>query len=77
MEIEVVVDVKEIAEGEVEEMTLDTENEIPSVRIYIVQAGDTLWQIAKRYNTTMDAIVKANDIKDPNMIMPGQKLIIP
>ncbi|HHU69424.1 MAG TPA: DUF3794 domain-containing protein [Thermoanaerobacterales bacterium] len=77
MEIEVVVDVKEIAEGEEEEKPIPPEKEKPTVRIYIVQAGDTLWQIAKRYNTTMDAIVKANDIKDPNMIMPGQKLIIP
>jgi spore coat assembly protein SafA len=47
------------------------------VRIYIVQRGDTLWKIAKRYNTTIDAIVRANNIKNPDLIVPGQKLIIP
>lgn len=49
----------------------------PSMTIYIVQKGDTLWNIAKKYKTTVDAIVEANNITNPDLIMPGQQLIIP
>lgn len=43
---------------------------------YTVQKGDTLSAIAKKYNTTVDKLVKANNIKDPNVISVGQKLTI-
>lgn len=47
---------------------------------YIVKRGDTLWHIAKIfYGNGADyyKIVKANRIKDPNLIYPGQELKIP
>jgi outer membrane protein assembly factor BamB len=44
---------------------------------YFVQRGDTLYTIAKRYQTTVHAIVVANRLEDPNGICPGQALIIP
>ena len=44
--------------------------------IYIVKAGDTLSGIAKKYNTTVDALVKKNGIKDKNKIYVGQRLKI-
>lgn len=44
---------------------------------YFVQRGETLYAIAKRYQTTVHAIVAANRLEDPNMICPGQALIIP
>ncbi|SIS79945.1 LysM peptidoglycan-binding domain-containing protein [Alicyclobacillus vulcanalis] len=44
---------------------------------YIVQPGDTLGNIAVKYDTTVSAIVRANGIKNPNMIYPGQVLKIP
>ena len=57
------------------------EAEIPkkraSVTIYVIQAGDTMWKISKRYNTTIDALVKINGIEDVNITKVGQKLIIP
>lgn len=49
---------------------------MPSITIYVVQKGDTLWKIAKRYNTAIEDIVAINDIEDPNKIYPGQKLLI-
>jgi len=47
-----------------------------SQQIYIVQAGDTLGQIAKRYGTTVAAIMAANDLPSANNIGAGQRLII-
>lgn len=43
---------------------------------YVVQKGDTLSKIAKKYNTTEDKLAKANNIKDKNKIYVGQELII-
>ena len=43
---------------------------------FIVQKGQTLSQIAKMHNTTVEAIAKQNGIKDVNKIQIGQKLII-
>lgn len=48
----------------------------PSITIYIVQRDDTLWDIAKRYNTTVDEILSANENINPNNMMPGEKIII-
>lgn len=45
--------------------------------VYIVQQGETLWGIAKKFGTTMDTIVAANDLTDRNKIRAGQRLIIP
>lgn len=50
--------------------------EQPSIILYIVQSGDTLWKIAKRYGVPVDTLIAANDIKNPDLIQPGQKIII-
>ena len=44
---------------------------------YIVQRGDTLTEIAARYGTTVNEIVRLNNIADRDLIYPGQVLIIP
>lgn len=44
--------------------------------VYTVQNGDTLSTIAKKYNTTVDALVKANNISNPDVINVGQKITI-
>ena len=41
-------------------------------RIYTVKPGDSLWTIAKRYNTTIANIVRLNRIQNPRLIYPGQ-----
>lgn len=48
----------------------------PSITIYIVQKDDILWDIAKRYNTTVEEILEGNENINPNNIMPGEKIII-
>ena len=48
-----------------------------SVEIYIVKAGDSLWKIAQKFGTTAEKIIALNELADPRLIKPGQKLIIP
>jgi peptidoglycan hydrolase-like protein with peptidoglycan-binding domain len=45
--------------------------------VYTVQPGDTLFRIARKFGVTVAEIVAANNIKDPNRINVGQRLIIP
>jgi murein DD-endopeptidase MepM/ murein hydrolase activator NlpD len=45
--------------------------------VYVIQLDDTLSAIASRYETTVQALVQANSIKNPDLIHPGQRLIIP
>jgi murein DD-endopeptidase MepM/ murein hydrolase activator NlpD len=45
--------------------------------MYIVQSGDTLFRIARRYGIEMSAIISANNISDPSAIQVGQRLLIP
>ena len=51
----------------------------PSYVTYTVQAGDTLWAIARKYNCSITEIVAANSdrIKNPNRIHAGWQLKIP
>ncbi len=44
---------------------------------YIVQAGDTLFKIAQRFNVNPATIIAANNLSNPNLIFVGQRLIIP
>ncbi|NLM36995.1 MAG: LysM peptidoglycan-binding domain-containing protein [Firmicutes bacterium] len=50
----------------------------PSMLFYLVQPGDTLWGIARRYNTTMAALAKANQLTGTDQeLVFGKKLLIP
>ena len=44
---------------------------------YTVQTGDTLFSIASRFGTTVEALVEANNITNPDLIRVGQVLTIP
>ena len=49
-----------------------------SSAVYIVKKGDTLWAIAKRYGVTLAALIAANpQIKNPNLIYPGDRVKLP
>ncbi len=49
----------------------------PRPRLYVVQPGDSLSRIAGEWGTTVEAIVGANNLADPNLLRIGQMLEIP
>ena len=46
-------------------------------REHVVEPGETLWGIARRYETTVDALRRANELSGSAQIQPGQTLSIP
>jgi morphogenetic protein associated with SpoVID len=48
------------------------------VKIHIVQKGDTLWKIAKKYGVNFEELKQMNtQLSNPDMIMPGMKIKVP
>ena len=47
-----------------------------SMTVYIVQDGDNLWKIAKKYNMPLDELISINELENPGKIAPGQKLLM-
>ena len=54
----------------------DEENEKERPAVYHVKSGDTLIGIARRYGTTVERLMDWNHIYNPNLIYPGERLII-
>ena len=67
-ETEVVTDLLEMPE--------ETPEKRPSAVICVVQDGESLWDIAKKYRTTPERILMVNDIENPERLFSGQKLLI-
>jgi len=70
--------IKEVSAGELEV----TETSDAKVEFYVIEKGDTLWAVAKKYlgnGARYTEIFEANRevIKDPDLIYPGQKIRIP
>ena len=70
-----------------EEIFLDEVSEIPVIENpkeitntqsinYTIKKGDTLWEIARRYGTTVQEIASINNIQNPNLIYPGETIRI-
>ena len=55
---------------------VETKTEIVYVE-YIIQSGDNLYNIAREYKTTINAIVEANNIINPSLVYPGDAIKIP
>lgn len=45
--------------------------------VHVVAAGDTLGRISEQYEVSIDAIMTANGLSNPNLLSVGQQLIIP
>jgi LysM repeat protein len=48
-----------------------------SGNVYTVAAGDHLSRIAQRFGVPMNTIIAANNIQNPNKLLPGQRILIP
>ena len=61
--------------------TPDAARELPKIRSeeegYVVQPGDSLQIIANRFNVTVQMLLDANVIQDPDLVEAGQWLVIP
>ena len=68
------VDINLINNIEIQE---NNNQEFHSIIIYYVKPGDTIWQIAKRFKSTVTDISKMNEIDDENTINVGMQLFIP
>lgn len=70
------VDVGDTSDGDVE-AAVHTDSGVETA-VYLVKKGDTLWGIAKRYGVSLTALIAANpQIKNPNLIYPGDRVNIP
>lgn len=45
--------------------------------VYTLRLGDTLGDIAERYGITVESILKANDLSDPDMVPEGALVLLP
>ena len=80
VELDINADVSKMMEIKVIDNVELAENQdanIYSIVVYFVKPGDTLWNIAKRFRSTINAIASVNGIEDENKINVGQQLFIP
>jgi len=52
-------------------------SEAKSGKIYVVEVGDSVWEIAQKFGTTVEKIVALNELTNSRLIRPGQELVIP
>jgi len=46
-------------------------------KLYVVEAGDSLWKIAQKFGTTVEKILACNEIANSRLIRCGQEILIP
>lgn len=44
---------------------------------YVVERGDTLWELARRFDTSVSELAERNALSDPDRIVVGQRLVVP
>lgn len=59
-----------------EELIIPTESPL-GFTYYVVQKGDTLYNIAKEHNISVNDLVEINGIENANYIYPGEKILVP
>ena len=51
-------------------------SKMPSLVFRVVQPGETLWDIAKNYNLSINSLKELNELPEDNALVPGTKIII-
>ena len=64
-----------ITEAAVHPMDLQKLEDLPGIVGYIVQPEDSLWEIAKKFHTTVGNIISANELAD-DQVKAGQRLLL-
>ena len=59
----------------VQPLNMEKIQKLPGIVGYIVQPGDSLWKIAKKFHTTVENIMETNGLSSDE-IRPGEKLIL-
>src|SRR6266536_3260686 len=54
-----------------------TEIGVPGTVYYVVQPGDNLTRLAERFGTSVESMVSANQITNPNSLLVGARLVVP
>lgn len=70
-------DISKISQGMELRLTDLQANTVASATVHKVQAGETLWSIARKYNVEYKKLVDFNGITDPNRISVGMEVKIP
>ncbi len=70
------IKIKSVASSVAESPKVDQAAAPGNRRSYVVQNGDTLWAVSKRFSVSVDRIKKANRLNGNNL-KKGQKLVIP
>jgi hypothetical protein len=65
--------VTDVSATDIDPCVLD---DTPSMTVYVTQAGDRLWNIAKRYNTPLDELLTINDLDVDSALVMGQKILV-
>ena len=69
------VSLADITDISYELIDLKEQENAPGIIGYIVKEGDKLWDLAKKYNTTIETIIEVNDLEQ-NELKKGQKMLI-
>jgi len=65
--------ITEVSESPAEDMR---NSPSPSIILYFVQPGDTLWKVAKKYSSTIEDIISINNLNENEELYPGRQLIV-
>lgn len=60
---------------QVQPLDVEKLQKLPGIVGYIVQPGDSLWKIAKKFHTTVENVMDANGLTS-DQIVPGERLIL-
>jgi outer membrane protein assembly factor BamD (BamD/ComL family) len=63
--------------GEVNMKILLSRQTVDGDTIHTVQEGDSIYKLARQYNVTQELLLECNQINDPRLLAPGQRLKIP